>query len=106
MVERVNRAQVTEAIDAIKRTAPVDSSEAAASEARRLARKAAPLCIAFLVWVVEDEHSSIPQRVRASTVVLECAGLLLSENRPTGLFGNDAPDTDGSTGEAASQRQP
>jgi len=67
---------------------------------------AAPLCIAFLVWVVEDEHSSIPQRVRASTVVLECAGLLLSENRPTGLFGNDAPETDTAGGVVTNQRQP
>ena len=45
--------------------------------------------------------------MRASILVLECARLLLSESRSTGLFANDAPDpTADAGGEATSQRQP
>jgi hypothetical protein len=92
MVAKVNRAQVTEAVDALRLTTSGES--AAAAEARRLARAASPHCIEFLSFVVRDDHASTAQRVRASTVVLECAELLQTESRPTGLFGGDAGDAD------------
>jgi hypothetical protein len=68
---------------------------AAALEARKRARQASPDAIAFLVHCIRDDRASLTQHVRSSTVVLECAGLLQTESRPTGLFGSgDAGDAD------------
>jgi hypothetical protein len=100
MAVKVNRGQVTEAVDALRLTASGDTE--AAVEARRLARAAAPHCVEFLSFVVRDDHASTPQRVRSSTVLLEVAGLLQTESRPTGLFGGDAGDADGSANGATS----
>lgn len=96
MAPKVGRTQVAEAVEAIKWTANSDDV-ASALEARRRARQVSPDCIAFLAHVVRvDGFSSVPQRVRAASTLLEVAELLQTESKPTGLFGGEvASDSNG-----------
>ena len=84
----------------IEWTTSGDDGEAA-KEARRRARLAAPDAIAYLVHCVRDDHATNAQRVRSANMVLECAGLLQTETRVTGLFGGDAGDADANGREAS-----
>ena len=99
MAAKVNRSQISEVAEALRLSADGDGE--AAQEARRLARRASPLCIEFLSFVVTDDAFASPtQRVRSAGMLLECAGLLKSESRPTNLFGSDAEEADAANGRA------
>jgi hypothetical protein len=64
----------------------------ATAEARRRARLAAPDAVAFLAHCIRDDTASNQQRVRSANMVLEAAGLLQNEYKPTGLFDADVRD--------------
>jgi hypothetical protein len=92
MALKVNRADVTAAVDAIKWTANGDDGEAAV-ETRKRARLTGPDNVAFLHFVVNtDKFASITQRVRAATALLAVGGFLLGEAKSTGLFDGDTDD--------------
>jgi hypothetical protein len=93
VIPKVSQGKFTEAVDALRRTALGDAGESA-GEARRRARAVAPHGIEFLSFVIRDDQASTPQRVRASAVLLEVAGLLQTEPRVTDLFGESAGDSD------------
>lgn len=97
---KVDQGQVTTAMAAVRMAARGDDS-AAAAEALRRARMAAPDCVAFLHNVVRAERIASPmQRVRAACVLLQAAGFLPSETRVSGALqepegadgGADAPE--------------
>ncbi|MBV9563164.1 MAG: hypothetical protein JOY90_22375 [Bradyrhizobium sp.] len=93
MAAKVNRSQISEVAEALRLSADGDGE--AAQEARRLARRASPLCIEFLSFVVTDDAFASPtQRVRSAGMLLECAELLKGETKSTGLFAEDADGTD------------
>jgi hypothetical protein len=98
---KVDQGQVTTAIAAVRSAARGDDS-AAAEETLRLARLAGPDAVTFLHNVVRAERiASVPQRVRASCVLLGAAGFVPSETRANAAFsepegtnsGADAPAT-------------
>jgi hypothetical protein len=94
MAVRVNQQKVTEAIDAVQWTAHGDDAETAA-ETRKRARLCGPDCVALLHHVVRsDNFTSITQRVRAASTLLETGGFLSSEAKETGIF-REPVGTDG-----------
>jgi hypothetical protein len=100
MTAKVKRAQVTEAAEAIRWTTHGDDT-AAAEETRKRAKLCGPDAVAFLRHVLTvDDYGSVPQRVRAATVLLEVGQFLASEPKPTGLFGTE--DMTGTNGREAS----
>jgi hypothetical protein len=91
---------LTTAMAAVRAAARSDDG-AAAAEALRRARMAAPDCVAFLHNVVRAERIASPmQRVRAACVLLAAAGFLPSETRVSAALqepeaadgGADAPE--------------
>jgi hypothetical protein len=97
MAPKVVRAQVTEAVEAIRWVSSAFDGESAREEARRRAKQVSPDCIALLSHVVRvDGFSSVPQRIRAACSLLQVAELLQTESKPTGLFGGEeASDASG-----------
>ncbi len=76
---------------------PAADGEAVKEEARRRARLGSADVITYLTHVVKDDTASTAQRVRASSMVLETAGLLQAEPKATGLFDADSRDPNGRT---------
>jgi hypothetical protein len=93
-VPKVPPPKIARSVDDVHWSMSGDDADATL-EARRRARLAAPDAVAFLVHCIRDDHASNQQRVRSANMVLECAGLLQTESKPTGLFGSDAGDADG-----------
>jgi hypothetical protein len=90
---KVHQEDVTAAVAAVRSAARGDDA-AAAEEALRLAKLAAPDCVTFLRNVVRAERSGTPtQRVRSAVALLEVAGFL-SGIRPSGAF----PEPEGADG--------
>jgi hypothetical protein len=96
MTAKVKRSQVAEIAEAIRWTTHGDDA-AAAEETRKRAKLCGPDAVALLRHVLTvDGFASVPQRVRAATVLLEVGQFLASEPKPTGLFDSDAEDMTGS----------
>lgn len=97
---KVDQGQVTAAIATVRAGARSEDG-AAAAEALRRARMAAPDCVAFLHNVVRAERIASPmQRVRAACTLLQVGGFVPADNRSSGVFaepegadggGDDAP---------------
>ena len=95
-VPKVPQKTITQTIDAVQWTAHGDDAEAAA-ETRKRARQCGPDAVAFLYHVlITDKFSSVTQRVRAASTLLEAGEFLSTEAKETGLFreaeGSNGPD--------------
>jgi hypothetical protein len=96
MPEKAAQPRVTEAINAVHWTLSGNDAQAAA-ETRRRARLSGPDAIAFLHHVVRtDNCSTVVQRVRAATALLEVGEFMTTELKTTGLFA----DPDAANGRA------
>jgi hypothetical protein len=92
---KVNQGQVTAAITTV-RAAVGDDDAVAAAEALRLAKLSAPDAVAFLHNVVRAERAAtVPQRVRASSLLLAVAGFLPESRVSGGLAEAEAADGGG-----------
>ena len=100
---KVDQGQVTAAVTTVVRAGARSDDGAAAAEALRRARMAAPDCVAFLHNVVCAERIGSPmQRVRAACTLLAVAGFVPADTRASGLHETEAAGDGGDEAPAAS----
>jgi hypothetical protein len=81
----------------------VRGEDSAAAETVRLSRLSGPDCVTFLHHLVCDDRALLSQRVRASCVLLETAGLIggaSSESKSSAAF-REPTEGDGASGRDA-----
>jgi hypothetical protein len=100
-VAKIARTQVTQAIEAMKRSARGDDEAAAVAQTREILHLAGPDAATLLHHaIVSDSFASPAQRVRSAVAVLDGGGFMSYETRSTGLFREPEASEDGNEREA------